>query len=88
MESRIGVVKQGASGARVLLMERVGRFEIRCGGNAGEILSSVEGGYRPQACGEERAFAEDTRHAGDGKEPPARRCDFPLPERPAAPAHP
>ena len=31
MESRIGVVKQGASGARVLLMERVGRFEIATG---------------------------------------------------------
>jgi hypothetical protein len=31
MESRIGVVKHGASGARVLLMERVGRFEIATG---------------------------------------------------------
>lgn len=31
MESRIGVVRQGASGARVLLLERIGIFEIAAG---------------------------------------------------------
>lgn len=31
MESRIGVVRQGASGAHVLLLERIGIFEIAAG---------------------------------------------------------